>query len=164
MSDATPGAGLPSGATRATTVPPAVPTSPRPRVRAAAGERTLGQLVADASHDLSAIVRSEVALAKAELRADLKAAAVGGAMFAVAGVLAFLALILLLIAAAYGLVAAGLAPWLAFLVVAVVLLVVTGVLALVGKKQLGRAGPPKRTMRTSKETVETLKGIKPHTS
>ncbi len=126
-------------------------------------ERTLGQLVADASHDLSSIVRSEVALAKAELKADVVAAAVGAAMFAVAGVVAFLALILLLIAAAYGLVAAGLSPWLAFLVVAGVLLLITLVLALVGKSQIGRAGPPERTLRTTRETVATLKGVKPHT-
>jgi hypothetical protein len=152
MSDATTGAGAP---TPSTSLPP---TSSRPTPD---GERTIGQLVADASQDLSTILRSEVALAKAELQADVKAAAVGGAMFAVAGVVAFLALILLLIAAAYGLVAAGLAPWLAFLVVAVVLLVITGVLALVGKSQVSRTGPPERTLRTTKETVATLKGIKP---
>ncbi|GAB3594432.1 phage holin family protein [Angustibacter peucedani] len=125
-------------------------------------ERTLGQLVADASHDLSTILRSEVALAKAELKADVQAAAIGAAMFAVAGVVAFLALILLLIAAAYGLVAAGLSPWLAFLVVAGVLLLVTVVLALVGKSRLSKAGPPERTIRTSRETVATLKNVKPH--
>ena len=73
-------------------------------------ERTLGQLVADATHDISSIVRSEVALAKAEMSADAKKAGLGAGMFAVAGILAFLALILLLIAAAYGLVAAGACP------------------------------------------------------
>jgi hypothetical protein len=124
-------------------------------------ERTLGQLVADASHDLSTIVRSEVALAKAELKADAQAAAIGAAMFAVAGVVAFLALVLLLIAAAYGLVAAGLSPWLAFLLVAAVLLVITAVLVLVGKSRLSKAGPPERTIRTSRETVATLKNAKP---
>ncbi|WP_082538111.1 phage holin family protein [Angustibacter sp. Root456] len=151
MSDAT-------ASTPSPTTPPVVGRPP-----AVDGGRTLGQLVADASSDLSSILRSEVALAKAELKADVKAAAIGGAMFAVAGVVAFLALILLLIAAAYGLVAAGLSPWLAFLIVAVVLLIITGVLALVGKSQIGRAGPPERTVRTTKETVNTLKGIKPHT-
>ena len=49
-------------------------------------------------------------------------------------------------------------------VVLVVLLVLTGVLALVGRSQIGRAGPPERTLRTTKETVATLKGIKPHAS
>lgn len=121
-------------------------------------ERTLGQLVADASRDLSTIVRSEVALAKAEIKKDVVAGVMGAAMFAVAGVVAFLALILLLIAAAYGLVAAGLAPWLAFLIVAGVLLLVSAVLMLVGKSRLSRVGPPERTVRTSKETVQALKG------
>ncbi len=125
-------------------------------------ERTLGQLVADASHDLSTIVRSEVALAKAELKAQAQAAAVGGAMFVAAAVVAFLALILLLVAAAYGLVAAGLSPWLAFLLVAAVLLVVAAVLVLVGKSRLSKAGPPERTIRTSRKTMATLKNVKPH--
>src|SRR4051794_41874171 len=49
------------------------------------GERTLGQLVADASKDLSTIVRSEMALAKAEIKRDVLAGVVGGAMFLVAG-------------------------------------------------------------------------------
>ena len=37
-------------------------------------ERTIGQLVADATHDLEGIVRGEIALAKAEvqLRSDSK--------------------------------------------------------------------------------------------
>ncbi|HET8615785.1 MAG TPA: phage holin family protein [Actinomycetales bacterium] len=120
------------------------------------GERTLGQLVADASRDLSTIVRSEVALAKAEVKKDVVAGVMGAAMFLVAGVFAFLALVLLLIAAAYGLVAAGLAPWLAFLVVAAALLLLTAVLALVGKSRLSKIGPPERTVRTTRDTVGAL--------
>jgi hypothetical protein len=123
-------------------------------------ERTLGQLVADASRDLSTIVRSEVALAKAELKQDMAAGVAGAALLLAAGVVAFLALILLLIAAAFGLVAAGLDAWLAFLIVAAVLLVVTAVLALIGKSRLSRVGPPKRTVRTSKQTVEALKAAR----
>jgi hypothetical protein len=126
-----------------------------------AADRTLGQLVADASRDLSTIVRSEVALAKAELKSDVKAGATGVALFLVAGVLAFLALILLLIAAAFGLVAAGLDAWLAFLIVAAALLVVTLILALVGKARLSRMRPPERTARTSKQAVASLKAIRP---
>ena len=126
-------------------------------------ERTLGQLVSDASRDLSSIVRSEVALAKAEVKVEAKTAVLGAAMFLVAAVVAFLALILLLVAAAYGLVALGLSPWLAFLIVAVVLLILAAALVLVGKSRLGQVGKPERTLRTAKETVQTLKGAKPHT-
>jgi Putative Actinobacterial Holin-X, holin superfamily III len=121
------------------------------------GERTLGQLVADASKDLSAIVRSEVALAKVEVKRDVVAGVAGAALFVVAGVFAFLALILLLIAAAYGLVAAGLSPWLAFLIVGGALLVIGALLGVLGKSRLGRIGPPERTIASTKQTVATLK-------
>jgi hypothetical protein len=120
-------------------------------------ERTLGQLVADASSEVSGIVRAEVALAKAELRADVKNGAVAGGLFGAAGYLGLLASILLVIAAAYGLTAAGLAPWLAFLVVAVVLLVLAGLLALVGRSRVSKVGPPERTIRSTKETLEAIK-------
>jgi hypothetical protein len=122
-----------------------------------AEERTLGQLVAQASDDLSGIVRAEIALAKAELRGDVKNAALGGGLFGAAGYLGLLASILLVIAAAYGLVAAGLSPWLAFLIVAVVLLLIAGVLALVGKSRLGKLGPPERTIRNAQATIAAVK-------
>ena len=122
-----------------------------------AEERTLGQLVAQASDDLSGIVRAEIALAKAELRGDVKNAALGGGLFGAAGYLGLLASIVLVIAAAYGLVAAGLAPWLAFLIVAVVLLLIAGILALVGKSRLGKLGPPERTIRSAKGTIAAVK-------
>ena len=121
-------------------------------------ERTLGQLVADATHDISTIMRSEIALAKAEIGADVKKAGVGGAMLAAAGVFAFLALILLLIAAAYGLVAGGLPPWLSFLIVAGVLLVVGTVLALVGKSTVSKIkGKPERTVKNAQDTIAAIK-------
>lgn len=122
-----------------------------------ADEQSLGQLFTSASRDLSTLVRSEVALAKAEVREEVKGAAKGGAMFGAAGFLALFALVLLSIAAAYGLVAAGLPRALAFLVVALVYLLVAGVLAFVGKKQFAKVGPPERTIRTAKETAAYLK-------
>ena len=123
-----------------------------------ATERTLGQLVADATHDISSIVHSEIALAKAEIGADAKKAGAGAAMFAVAGVFGFLVLILLLIAAAYGLVAAGLAPWLAFLIVALVLLIVGGILAFAAKGAVTKInGKPERTIKSTQDTIAALK-------
>jgi len=121
-------------------------------------ERTLGQLVADATHDISSIMRGEIALAKAEIGADVKKVGIGGAMFAVAGVFGFLALILLLIAAAYGLVAAGLSPWSSFLIVAIVLLVLAAVLALVGWSAVKRIkGKPERTIKNAQDTVVAIR-------
>ena len=123
-----------------------------------AAERTLGQLVAEATQDISSIVRSEVALAKAEMAADAKKAGLGVGMFATAGVFAFLALILLLIAAAYGLVALGLSPWLAFLIVAVVLLIIGAVLVLVGKRSIDSVqGKPERAIKSTQETIAAVR-------
>ncbi|HEY5247570.1 MAG TPA: phage holin family protein [Dermatophilaceae bacterium] len=121
-------------------------------------ERTLGQLVADATHDISSIVHSEIALAKAEMAADAKKAGLGAGMFIVAGVFAFLALILLLIAAAYGLVAAGLAPWLAFLIVAVLLLVIGAILVFAGKRSIDSLqGKPERAIKSTQETIAAVR-------
>lgn len=121
-----------------------------------AEERTLGQLVADASRDLSDIVRHEVALAKAELRDDVKAGAVAGGMFGAAGYLGLVASILLFIAAALGL-AEFLPGWAAFLIVAVVLLLLAGLLALVGRSRIKRVSPPERTIRSAKATIAAVK-------
>jgi uncharacterized membrane protein YqjE len=121
-------------------------------------ERTLGQLVADATRDISSIVHSEVALAKAEMAADAKKAGLGAGMFVAAGTLAFLALILLLIAAAYGLVALGLAPWLAFLIVAVVLLVIGAILVFVGKQSFDNLkGKPERAIKSTQDTIAAVR-------
>ncbi len=122
-----------------------------------ADEATLGALFADASRDLSTLLRSEIELAKLEIQQDVKLGVTGGAMFAAAGVLAFLALILLLIAAAEGLVALGVPRALAYLIVAVVLVIVGVVLVLVGRRAVRKVGPPERTIRTSKDTAAFLK-------
>jgi hypothetical protein len=120
-------------------------------------EQTLGALFADASRDLSSLVHSEIELAKAEVRREVKNGATGGAMFGAAGFVTVLAVILLSIAAAYGLVALGLHPGWAFLIVAVVYLLAAVLFALIGKRSIAKVGPPERTIRTSKETAAFLK-------
>jgi hypothetical protein len=120
-------------------------------------ERTVGQLVAQASQEVSELVRAEIALAKAELADSAKNGAVAGGLFGAAGYFGFLASILLTIAAAYGLVAAGLPAWLAFLVVAVFFLVLAGVLALIGKSRIGHIGPPRRAIESTKLTIAAVK-------
>ena len=123
----------------------------------AQSDESLGTLFATASRDLSALVKSEIELAKIEVKVEVKKGVVAGAMFATAGFLCVLALILLLISAAYGLVAAGLDASIAFLIVAGGLLVLAGGLVLVGKKSVGTVQPPERTIRTTKDTAAFLK-------
>jgi uncharacterized membrane protein YqjE len=122
-----------------------------------AEERTLGQLVAQASDDLSGLIRAEIALAKAELREDAKNAAVGGGLFGAAGYLGLLATVTLVITIAYVLVALGLRAWAAFLIVTVLLLIIAAILALVGRSRMRRLSPPERTIRTTKEAIAAVK-------
>jgi putative superfamily III holin-X len=123
-----------------------------------AEERTLGQLVSEASADLSELVRYEIALAKAEITDDLKRGAVGGGLFAVAGYFLFLMTITAVITIGYALVAAGLSAWLAFLIVTVGLLVIAGLLGLVGFLLVRRIKPPERAIRSTKQTLAAVRG------
>jgi hypothetical protein len=122
-------------------------------------EPTVGQLVANASKDLSNLVRGELALAKTELKKTAVAAGTGAGMFAAAAFLALLAIILLSIAAAYGVTALGLHPAWAFLIVAGFYLLIGAVLVFVGMRALKSAKGPQRAIETSKESVEVLKAI-----
>ena len=123
-----------------------------------AEERTLGQLVAEASQDLSELVRYEVALAKAEIKDDVLRGVKAGALFAVAGFLGLLSLITLLIAAAYGLTETGLPAWAAFLIVTGAMLLLAGLLVLVAILLLKRIKPPERAIRSTKQTIAAVRG------
>jgi Putative Actinobacterial Holin-X, holin superfamily III len=120
-------------------------------------EPSIGALVAEASRDLSTLLRAEIDLAKSEIRDEAKTAAKGGAMFGGAAFLGLLAVILLSIALAYGLVALGVWPWLAFVIVAVFYLLIAGVLALIGRRTMSRVRPPERTIRSVRETAKLAK-------
>jgi hypothetical protein len=132
-------------------------TGPQVGAEQIRAERTIGQLVSDASQQLSELARYEVALAKAEISRDLQNGAVGGAMFGAAAYLAMLATVLLCISGGFGLIEAGLAAWLAFLIVAVVLLLIGAILVLIGRSRVRRIRPPEATIRTTKESVATLR-------
>ena len=65
-------------------------------------DRSLGQLVSSATAEMSALVHDEIALAKAEMRQDVKRGAVGGGAFGAAGAVLLFSLPMLSFAAAYG--------------------------------------------------------------
>ncbi|GAA2735441.1 hypothetical protein GCM10009867_17730 [Pedococcus aerophilus] len=121
-------------------------------------ERTLGQLVADATHDMSTIVRSEIALAKAEITTEAKTAGKSAAMFGAAAFVGLLGLIFLF----HTLVAVldiWLPEWAGYLITTGLLFAVAGVLALIGKKNIANInGKPERTIKNAQETVQALKG------
>ena len=121
-------------------------------------ERTIGQLVVDATRDVSDLVRHEIALAKIEFKRDVTRAGAGAGLLAAAALFVAVAFILLCFTAAYGLVEAGLATWMAFGIVTLALLLIAALLALVGRVQLKKVKPPERTISTSKDSVAALKG------
>jgi hypothetical protein len=84
----------------------------------AGGDQSLGDLVALAAKDVSALVRYEISLAKTELRGDLRRVGLAAALAGAAAFIGCLVLVLCLIAFAYGLVALGIWTWAAFLIVA----------------------------------------------
>jgi hypothetical protein len=129
--------------------------------RSAAGSdrETLGALVHDLSEQTSALVRSEIELAKAELAVKGKNAGMGAGLFGAAGILGLFGLGVLITTAILAL-ALVLPAWAAALIVAVVLFIAAGIAALVGKGKVSKATPaaPERAVEGVKQDVETIKG------
>ena len=124
---------------------------------------TVGQLVERLSEQATRLVRSEIALAKAELTTKAKHAGIGIGLLVVGGVLVLYGLGFLLHSAMEGL-ATAMPLWLAALIVGGVLVLVAGTLAFVGVKQLQRGVPPTPTgaVASIKEDGATIKeGLSP---
>lgn len=96
---------------------------------------SIGALFSRFSDQISHLFRGEIALAKAEAGAKVKKLGVGGAMFAVAGVLALYGLGILFLAAVWG-IATALPLWASALIVAGVIFLICAILVLIGKKKL----------------------------
>jgi uncharacterized membrane protein YqjE len=120
-------------------------------------DMSVGELVALASSNVSRLIRSEIDLAKLELRDDAKKAALGGTLFGVAGLIAGLVVILLSIAAAFGLMTAGIWNWAAFLIVAGAYVVLAAILIGIGLWRMKKMTGVSRTRRTMKDDIAMLR-------
>jgi Putative Actinobacterial Holin-X, holin superfamily III len=121
-------------------------------------ERPLGEVARELTGDLSLLVRQEIELAKAEMTAKGRMAALGLGMFGGAGVAALCAAgavtaFLVLVFSLF------LPSWLAALLVGVGLAAVAYVLIEQGKERIADAGKPvpEQTIETVKEDVEWAK-------
>lgn len=121
------------------------------------GDKSIGELVKIATVNVSQLVKSEIELAKMELKDDAKRAALGSTLFAVAGVAGAIVVILLSIALAYGLVALGIWNWAAFLIVAGVYVLLAAVLIGIGLLRMKRMTGVSRTRRTVKDDIAMLR-------
>lgn len=120
-------------------------------------ERTIGQLVADATHDLEGIVRGEIALAKAEVSSGAKVIGKGAGLLAGAAFLGLMGVVFILHSAAWG-IAEWLPVWAGYLIVAVVVLIIGAILGLLGKKSLDKARPaPERAIEQAQQTIAVIK-------
>lgn len=105
-------------------------------------DASIGELVQQLSQQTATLVRQEMHLAQAELKQKGKKAGIGAGMFGAAGVVAL---------AALGAFVAGLIlaigeavdMWVSAFIVTGALLAVAGILALLGKRQVAQATPPK---------------------
>jgi hypothetical protein len=122
-----------------------------------AAQPTVGQLVSDASTHFSALLHSEIELAKLEVRSSVKNLGTGVGFFAAALVVLAFSLTFGLIALAEGLVSAGLWRWLSYLIVFGFLLLLVGLMVFMGIRRVKRVRTPERTIATSKDTVAYLK-------
>lgn len=120
------------------------------------GQDSIGTLISNATEQVSTLVRSEIELAKAEVVGEVKKGAVGGGLFAAAGVIALYSTFFLFFA-----IAETLAAWMprgwAFLIVFLVMLALAGLLAFIGFKKVKKIKAPERTI----ESVNELKNLKP---
>jgi len=122
----------------------------------AKGEGSIGDLVKDASAQISSLVRSEIELAKTEVATSAKKAGIGGGLFAAAAVILAYSSFFLFFTIAEAL-DNFLPRWLAFLIVFLFMLVLVGVLALVGLKQIKGVKKPEKTI----ASVNDLKTVIP---
>ncbi len=120
-------------------------------------EQSLGDLVSTATRDLSTLIRTEVQLAKVEIKRDVAAAGKGAGLLGGAGFLGLFALIFLSISAAYGISWLGVPLGCAFFTVGLVYAIGAAVLALTGKKSISKVGPPEKTIETVKDDIAWAK-------
>jgi hypothetical protein len=122
-----------------------------------AHERAVSDVLQDILRNLQEIVRSEMRLAKVEIRDDARQAMSSASWIAVGALLAVSAWALLLWTITFAL-STLMSMWAATLVVAVVLAAGASVLLLGGVKRAKAINPiPERTIASIKENVEWMK-------
>jgi uncharacterized membrane protein YqjE len=131
-----------------------VQTEPARQVGAA--DKSLGELVALATQDLSKLVKGEMDLAKLELKADMKRLGVAGGMYGFSAYVGCLVTVMLCFALAYGLIALHIWPWAAFLIVSGALLLVIGCAAGIGTLKIRRISGLQRTRQTVQDDLQLL--------
>jgi uncharacterized membrane protein YqjE len=121
-------------------------------------DRSAGDVLKDIVANLQEIIRSEVRLARVEIREETRKMANAGSMLAAGAVLGLYALFFIFLATVYVLTT-YVSPAAAAAIVGIALAVVAGVLVSVGRGRLKNVSPkPEKTIDSVKENIEWLKG------
>ncbi|TGN74845.1 phage holin family protein [Streptomyces bauhiniae] len=137
-----------------------------PDGRPVGAEHSIGQLVASATTEMSALVHDEIALAKAQLKRDVKRGAASGGAFSGAGAVLVFSLPMLNFALAY-----GIRTWshwnlaVCFLLSFAANVLVAGLLALIGvvfAKKAKKSKGPQKVAASVKQSAGVLQNAKPH--
>lgn len=136
-------------------VPSTLTTIPLTDPHAKPAEPTIGDLIKDATTQVSTLVRAEVELARAEITRDVKKGLTGSVFFIAALVVLFYSTFFFFFFVAE-LLDTWLWRWVAFLIVFGVQVVVGAVLALLGFLKVRRIRGPRQTIESVKETRTAL--------
>ena len=129
--------------TTVTSIPLVDPHAPKP-------DPSIGDLVKDATAQVSTLVRAEVELARAEITRDVKKGLTGSVFFILALVVLFYSTFFFFFFLAE-LLDTWLWRWVAFLIVFGIMVVATAVLALFGYLKVRRIRGPQKTIESVKE-------------
>jgi MFS family permease len=136
-------------------VPRTLTTIPLTDPHALPAEPSIGELVKEATAQVSTLVRAEVELARAEITRDVKKGLTGSVFFIAALAVGFYSTFFLFFFMAE-LLDTWLWRWAAFLIVFGIMVVVTAVLALIGFLKVRRIRGPRQTIESVKETRSAL--------
>lgn len=140
----------------------AVPERDRAKIDLDVAHPSVGTLVKEASTHFSTLLRSEIELAKTEVKTEVKKGVTGSGMLAAAGVVAALSFPFFFVAIAEMLTdPVGLPRWLSYLIIFILFMLVAGVLAMIGVRKVKKVRAPERTiksMKANKSLVDAVKG------
>ena len=121
-------------------------------------EPSIAEVIKNAIRDAQDLVRSEIALAKAEVRQETRRLSVGAGLLAGAALAAMIAVMFLMTTIALAIAnVAGWPVWSGFGIVTVLVGIAAGALGSIGKKRLTTARHMPRTMDALKENIEWMR-------
>jgi uncharacterized membrane protein YqjE len=134
--------------TTVTSIPLVDPHAPKP-------DPSIGDLVKDATAQVSTLVRAEVELARAEVTAEVKKGLQGSIFFIVALVIVLFSLFFLFFTIAE-IIAIWLPEWAAFAITFGIMLLAAGLFGLLGYLRVRKIRKPERTISSLKESAQVL--------